>query len=57
MTNKSNITLAELSRKRRAMYYKLHILKDISCADLARKYGVSRQRMSILLKLAKEDLK
>ena len=52
--NSHNKKLAEIGRKRRAMYYKLH-LKGLSCSELARRFVMSRARMSqILIQAAKE---
>lgn len=60
MENKFNIKLAEQARKRRAMFYRLHTgtdkRKGKSCADLAKKFGVTRQCMSRHLILAKKDI-
>jgi hypothetical protein len=62
MLNSHNKKLAEQGRKRRAMYYRLwnkgdKSNKGLSSSDLARRYRVSRARMSILLTQAVEDLK
>lgn len=54
MLNNHNHKLFIAAKKRRAMYYKLH-LRGLSCADIARKYGVSRQRMHMLITRAIED--
>ena len=50
-----NAKVAEKARKRRAMYYRLHITNGLSVSDLARRYKVSRQCMSVMLRRAKED--
>lgn len=51
-----NAKVAEQARKRRAIYYRLHINKRLTVSDLARRYGVTRQCMSIILRRAKEDI-
>ena len=51
-----NEKLAEQARKRRAMYYRLHINKGLTATELARRYGVSHQCMSLMLRRAKRDL-
>jgi len=56
MDNAFNKKLAEKARKRRAMYYRLHINKGLSAAELGRRYGVSRQRMSLMLSKAAKDV-
>ena len=50
-----NAKVAEQARKRRAMYYRLHTTKGLSVSDLARRYGVTRQCMSVMIRRAKED--
>ena len=55
--SRHNAKVAEQARKRRAMYYHLHISKGYSAIELAKKYGVTRQCMGVMLKRAKEDLK
>ena len=59
MLNSYNKKLAEQGRKRRAMYYRLHIgsknIPGLSCSDLARRFRVSRARMSQLLMQAREE--
>lgn len=52
--NKFNRQLADAAKRRRGMYYRLH-LKGMTVSGLARKYGVSRQRMSVMLLLAAKD--
>jgi len=57
MTNSYNKKQAELARKRRAIYYRLHA-NGISGPALARRFGISHQRMSFMLRqAAKEALK
>jgi len=51
-----NAKLAEQARKRRAMYYRLHINKGLTATALAKQYGVTHQCMSKMLRRAKEDL-
>jgi DNA-binding transcriptional regulator LsrR (DeoR family) len=53
MTNPYNKKKAEEARLRRAMFYRLHINKGLNSTELARRYGISRQRMDDLLKQAK----
>ena len=55
MTNSYNAKQAELARKRRAMYYRLHTQKNITGSALARRFGISHQRMNFLLRLAKGE--
>jgi Mor family transcriptional regulator len=43
------------ARKRRARLYAEHILGK-SCMQLAKKHGISRQRIQVLLDMAKADL-
>ena len=40
---KYNAKVAERARKRRAMFYKLHISKKMTARELARKYGIDRK--------------
>lgn len=49
-----NKAIAAQAKKRRAKFYKQHI-NGKTCAELAREYGVTRQRMSFMLLLAKKD--
>lgn len=51
-----NAKVADVARKRRAMYYRLHINKGLTVSDLARRFGVTRQCMSVMLRRAKEDV-
>ena len=53
---KFNAQLAEKARKRRAMFLRLHINKNLSATELARRYGMTHQCMSKMLRRAKEDL-
>lgn len=55
MDNAFNKKLAEQARKRRAMYFRLH-LQGRTCADLARRFKMTRQRMSELLIRAAKDV-
>jgi hypothetical protein len=55
MDNEFNKKLSQQARKRRAMYYRMH-LKGITCSDLARRYKITRQRMSALLIQAAKDV-
>ncbi len=57
MINFHNKRMAELARKRRAMYYRLHIKNEITATDLARRFGISHQRMSFMLRQAAEEIK
>lgn len=57
MTNAHNKKLAEIGRKRRAMFLRIYQRGGITHEQLARKYGVSRQCMSVMIKRAKEDLR
>lgn len=50
--NSHNKKLAEQGRKRAEMFLRLHINKKIPVVELARRYGMSRQRMSYLIKKA-----
>ena len=53
--NSHNKKLAEQGRKRRAMYLKLH-RSGLSNSDLARRFQISRARMSqLLLRAELED--
>lgn len=52
-----NARVAERARKRRAMFYRLHISKRLSAAELARQYGMTRACMSVMLRRAKDDLR
>lgn len=56
MTNFYNKKLAEQGRARRAMFYRLHITKKLTATNLARRYGVSPQRMSAILRQAKKEV-
>ena len=51
-----NKKLAEQARKKRAMFYKIHIDKNISIADLARKYKYTYERMRQFIRKAEEDV-
>lgn len=53
-----NQELMRQAKQRRAIIYRLHLSdrKKNSATNLAAVYGISRQRMSLMLKKAKEDL-
>lgn len=57
MLNSYNKKLAEAGRRRRAMFYRLHTHKTtpLSATELARKYRISPQRMSYMLRQAKQE--
>ncbi|OFZ69073.1 MAG: hypothetical protein A2V79_11670 [Betaproteobacteria bacterium RBG_16_56_24] len=55
MDNLFNKKLAEQARKRRTMFYRLHINKKLSATELAKRYGMSRQCMSLMLNRAKAE--
>jgi|ERR1022692_2090966 IS30 family transposase len=52
-----NAQLAEKARKRRAMFLRLHLKdkKKNSATELAKKYGMTHQCMSQMLRRAKQD--
>ena len=56
MTNFYNKKLAEQGHTRRAMLYHLHITKKLTATNLARRYGISPQRMSAILRRAKKEV-
>jgi hypothetical protein len=56
--NTHNLKLEKAASKRRAMFLKLYLRGGTSIVELARKYKVSRQRMSwMILKATKEQTK
>ena len=59
MLNSHNKKLAEQGRKRRAMYYRLHTRKKnpLTGVELAKRFGTSHQRMSFMLRQAKQEVK
>ena len=51
-----NAKIAEQARKRRAMFYRMHLKQGLTATELARRYGVTHQCMSAMLRKAKKDL-
>ena len=55
MTNSYNKKQAEIARRRRKMYYRIYLKGDHTQEQLARRFKISQQRMSIMLRQAKAE--
>ena len=55
MTNFYNKKMLEQGRARRAKFYRLHVTKKLSATELALRFGISKQRMSFMLRQAKKE--
>ena len=52
---KYNREQAEQAKKRRAMFYRLHINKKLSVKDLAKRFKVSYERMRVQIRQAEAE--